>query len=276
MQREGLVEEPASVFERDGELFVPTRAALSPWSSQLLHGGPVGGLLARAVVALRPNPAMLVARLTVDLFRPVPAQPLRTEAHLVREGRRIAVAQASLFAGEAEVSRATGLMLLQAETPLPRPVRFGRRELPAPDAVQARGLWDNEGEPRRKTPPGFHTTLEVRPFRDEMVAEGGRRAAAWIRMPLPLVAGEPLTPYLAAASIADFANGLGHIRAEGAPGFINTDITLNVHREPVGEWIFMEVESAANERGIGMNHATLSDIEGPFGMVAEALLANPR
>ena len=95
-------------------------------------------------------------------------------------------------------------------------------------------------------------------------------------MPVPLVEGEPLTPYIAAASIADFANGLGHIRAEGAPGFINTDITLSMHREPVGEWLCMEVESAANQRGIGMNHALLSDIEGPFGMVSEALLANPR
>jgi hypothetical protein len=202
---------------------------------------------------------MVLARLTVDLFRPVPATPLHTTARLIREGRRIAATEASLCAGEVEVCRATGLMLLQTETPLPKAAQFGHPELPAPESVRTRGLWDGEGKPGPASPPGFHTTIEVRPFRDEPIATGGRRAAAWIRMPVPLVEGEPLTPYLAAASIADFTNGLGHIRAEGAPGFINTDISLNVHREPVGEWICMEVESAASEHGIGMNHATLSE-----------------
>ncbi len=35
-----------ALFQRDGDLYVPTPACGSPWSPGLLHGGPVVGLMA--------------------------------------------------------------------------------------------------------------------------------------------------------------------------------------------------------------------------------------
>jgi len=37
------------LFQRDGDLYLPTPASGSPWGPEQLHGGPVVGLMAHAV-----------------------------------------------------------------------------------------------------------------------------------------------------------------------------------------------------------------------------------
>ncbi len=263
------------VFQRQGDLWVPTALALSPWSAELIHGGPTGALVAHAVETLKPDPTFLISRLTIDMFRPVPARPLRAAARLVRQGRRIAAAEVSVFDGDVEVTRASALMLRTQEVDIPTASTFGRRDLPAPEAVPERSIF-SRGRTREQVPPGFHLHIEVRQFRDEPAIGGGRSVGAWLRFPYPLFEGEEVTPYLHAASLADFANGLGGINAGEGSGFINCDVTLTIHRQPEGEWVCMEVESGAGPSGVGSNHAVLSDTRGVFGKVTQSLLLNPR
>jgi len=40
---------PDAIFIPEGDTFVPTDLARSPWGPNLLHGGPPAGLLARAI-----------------------------------------------------------------------------------------------------------------------------------------------------------------------------------------------------------------------------------
>ncbi|MBE0610510.1 MAG: thioesterase family protein [Dehalococcoidia bacterium] len=84
---------PDAIFIREGDSFVPTDLARSPWGPQLLHGGPPAGLLARAIEHAVHDADMHPARVTIDLFRPVPKQPLQVEVEAVRQGNRIAVMQ---------------------------------------------------------------------------------------------------------------------------------------------------------------------------------------
>src|SRR5437879_11037260 len=78
----GLSLEPAhdtmasSIFEPDGELFIPTEAALSPWSDQALHGGPPTMLMAREIERFPAEQPMFVTRITVELMRSVGRKPL--------------------------------------------------------------------------------------------------------------------------------------------------------------------------------------------------------
>ncbi|MGA7271212.1 MAG: acyl-CoA thioesterase domain-containing protein, partial [Acidimicrobiia bacterium] len=72
-----------------------TPLALAGWYEQGQHGGVVAALLARSVEAVPTLAPMEVARLTVELFRVVPLTTLRTEARVVREGKRIQVVEAS-------------------------------------------------------------------------------------------------------------------------------------------------------------------------------------
>ena len=79
----------ASLFRRVGDGFVEaTDLARGPWSPAALHGGPVAALIAQAIEEL-PNDgvAWFVARLTLDIERPVPLQPLAIEVVVTRPGR---------------------------------------------------------------------------------------------------------------------------------------------------------------------------------------------
>jgi hypothetical protein len=64
------------VYERHGDVFTPTSWAGSPWSADLQHGGPVNALFSLAAEEAARVCEMRVVRLTVDLFRPVPLEPV--------------------------------------------------------------------------------------------------------------------------------------------------------------------------------------------------------
>jgi hypothetical protein len=268
-----------AIFVRDGDLFVPTGLAASPWGPGLLHGGPPAGLIGRAVEQyLARDPGLQPVRMTLDLFRPVPKEPLRVALEVTRQGRRIAALQAGLFADGVEVARASVLALRQTEVELPR------RALPPPpwvphhdnypsgrlsDAMQS-GRAETRREPLLQ---GFHTTIEVRRV-------GGRpgkgRATAWIRIPVPFVAGEETGPLTRLAATSDFGSPLGHIRPSENAGFINADISIHIHRLPEGEWICLEAEGTAQPSGLGLVETRVHDVHGPIGRVCQAIMLNPR
>lgn len=269
-----------AIFIPDGDRFIPTDLARSPWGPHVLHGGPPAGLLARAVEHANPDSGLHVARMTVDLFRPVPKAPLHVATQVVREGRRIAVLEASLFAGEVEVTRASALLLRESEVELPEAHLPAPPSLPGPEGLPTTRLSTmlTEGSPAGMPPmhetTGFHTTIEVRRVGDGLRTAG--HGTAWIRIPVPLVAGEELTPLVRMAATADFGNALGHIRAGDGIGFINADITLYLHRLPLGEWICLDTQSAGQPHGVGLVESMVHDERGPVGRVVQALLANRR
>ena len=270
------------IFIAEGDAFLPTELAGSPWGPGLLHGGPPAGLLARAIERASPSPDMHVARLTIDLFRPVPAEPLRTRTNVLRQGHRIAVIEASLIAGDTEVSRATGLLLRRSEVDLPD------HALPPPawvvghEGVQTTSMssiFSTDGDGVRRGPsggavlPGFHTAVEVRRVGG---APGTGKATAWIRIPVPFVRGEETTPLVRVAATSDFGNALGHIRPNESVGFINADITLYLHRMADGEWICLEANGVAQPYGLGMIETAVLDQHGPIGRVCQAVIVNRR
>ncbi len=64
------------LYRRTGDVYAPTQWAGSPWSRELQHGGPVNGLIASAAEAAAAETGLRVVRLSVDLFRPTPLEPL--------------------------------------------------------------------------------------------------------------------------------------------------------------------------------------------------------
>ena len=265
-----------AIFTRDGERFVPTKLAGSPWGPGLLHGGPPAGLLARAVERAAASPDLHVARLTIDLFRPVPMQPLAVETRVLREGRRIQVLEASLVANGVEVSRATGLLLRQTEVALPPAALPLAAYLQGPEDLAETGLGfvpEGDERPPFRGLPGFHTTVEVRRVAGAM---GTGKGTAWIRIPVPFVEGEETTPLVRVAATSDFGNALGHIRPSEEVGFINADITLYLHRVPGGEWICLETSGTAEPHGLGLVESVVHDVHGPLGRVVQALIVNRR
>lgn len=262
------------IYERDGEHFVPTAWAGGPWSADAQHGGPVVGLFARAAEECTQGEALELARLTVDLFRPVPRRPLRLARRWQRRGRKLALADFALLEGAQEVARASALFFAPR-----RELASGWRDAaPPPPPCEA-------GEPlefmppglREQWPPGFHLSIEARSVRDEL------GPAVWLTTPLELVAGEPTSPSVRSAALSDltFAMGmrLGFLRGPVdaralQTRFINADVTLYRERGPEGDWIAFRLATLADAAGIGVAEVVQFDRAGRIGRSLQALVAN--
>src|SRR4051794_22422137 len=86
------------LFAVDNGRFVPAPETRSPWGPDSLHAGAPGALLARAVEEHNQAPDLRVVRMTFDLLRPVPVQPLGVTVETVRPGRRVTLVQGELEA----------------------------------------------------------------------------------------------------------------------------------------------------------------------------------
>ena len=85
------------------------------------------------------------------------------------------------------------------------------------------------------------------------------------RLRVPLIEGEATSPFARAAVFADFTSGTANFLPINRWSSINADVTLNMLREPVGEWIAIDAVAHAAADGIGHSRASLYDIEGFVG-----------
>lgn len=252
----------ATLFRPDGDLFVPTESAGNPWG-ELTGGGPVAGLVAHAVQGELRDPELFVARLTVDLHRPVRRDTgIAVRTRTVREGKRLSVVEVVLSQDGAETTRALAQVLRRGDPAAG--AQGGEVPFAGPEGIEDRTLLP-EGLGLRF---GVHDLVQVRWISDQA---GGSPSRAWMRMPLPLLPGEAITPLQRAAVLVDCISAASPVRDPFGP-WINSDITLYLHREPRGEWLGMEIEREVEHSGIGLARARLFDPHGPVGTAQEAVL----
>jgi len=255
-----------AVFHVDAGRVVPTELSRGPWSLDAQHGGAPAALLARAVEGADPGPASFVARLTVELLRPVPLAPLTVRTETLRPGRKVQWLTATLEAEDQEVARATALRLrVDEELALPVPT-------PAPSSLRPPAQSEPYTISFPGSPVGFWSAMELR-IADGSFAEVGA-ATIWFRLAVPLVAGETPTPLQRVAAAADFGNGVSTALERGRYLFINPDLTISLHRAAVGEWVALEARTFAEAHGIGLAESALHDEQGRIGRSAQCLLVD--
>jgi len=256
-----------AIFVRDGERFVPTELARGPWSPDAQHGGAPGALLARAVERFEGGAAMFVSRLTIELLRPVPIAPLELRTRFARPGRKVQLVEASLFNADAEVARCTALRIRRTQLQLP-PDLLRIAPPPGPSTGLA-------GQPPWAAQVGyraFHNAgVEHRFVAGNFEEPGG--ATDWIRLRAPLVEGEETSPLSRVAAAADFGNGVSWVvsRDQGY-SFINPDLTVYLHRYPVGEWVCLDAVTHVQPHGVGLAESALFDEQGLIGRAVQSLL----
>jgi len=256
---------PDAIFDMDGDAFVPTEAALSPWSDKQLHGGPPAMLLARAIEAYPVEQPMFVARMTVELLRSVGRTPLTVRSRLVRPGRKVQVVESSLWSAEQEVARMTAVRIRTGQVDVPLDLDPPPRE--PPDALPRwEGSW-TEGA-------AYHMLgVDIR----SAPAEGTRPPGwAWFRLKLPVVAGEEPTPLQRVCAAADFPNGISFRVSPLRMTFINPDLTIYVQRLPVDEWVLVDARTWLEPHGTGMTEGGLYDRTGRIGRSLQSLIVEAR
>jgi hypothetical protein len=247
-------------FIEDERGLTPVPEARSPWSPEMLHGRLLAGLAARAVEAGDHDPALRVARLTLDMFRSPPMAPLTVSVSVLRDGRRVRVVDGSIGAGDLEVARVRALLLRTGPHPTASIWHPPDWDAPPPDSLttpaelQAISGWDV----RPITPGGFWSAEQKR---------------VWTRDRWQLVAGEAPSPVVRAALAADLPNPLANSGAAGL-AFINPDLTLFLGRPPVSEWIGLEVTEHLGYDGIAVGSCALYDAAGRIGSSSVCAITN--
>jgi hypothetical protein len=258
----------AALFERDGSRYVPTALARGPWNPKALHGGASSALFATVCEMHDPGPAAFVARLAVELMRPVPLAPLELRVRTIRPGRKVQWLEAALLdEDEREVTHATVLRIRSDDVDTSGSVHPAVDAPPGPGAAVAQEFPFGEGA------VGFWNVHDVRLVAGSWVEPGP--AVAWFRLQCPVVAGEPISPIARVAAAADFGSGVSNpVRMTNAAA-INPELTVHVHRHPDGEWVCLESGAWAQPHGVGMAETRLHDERGVIGRAVQSLLVEP-
>lgn len=255
-----------SIYRVEGAAAETSAFAGGPWNPKLQHGAAPSSLICWAVERLPSPVPMRVARLTVDLMRPVPVAPLTIETEIVREGRKIQLVTVKLLADGAEVVRASALRIRIEPQEAPAVARGPAVALPMPELCGAPDFFATE------TP--FLKGIEMR------VAKGGFRipgpAAIWYRATRPIVADATISPLMRAAIAADFCNGTSSVFDMKDWTFINADLSVSLGREPVGEWILLDAETWVGPDCVGIAAARLADTQGYFGRAVQSIIFEKR
>jgi hypothetical protein len=268
------------LFVRDGDRFLPTPLARGPWTPHATHGGPPAALMGRAIElydeafptgddrqSFRPTGPMFVSRVTLELLRPVPLVPLELRVRCVRPGRKVQLIEASLHTDKHEVARAVGLRIRKQDIPLPDDLPMQTIvELPPEHGVAVKSL--------ASTHEGFHTHgVEHSVVRGDLSKPGP--ATDWIRLRVPILEGEAVSPLERVCAAADFGNGVSQI-LPGAYTFINPDLTIYLHRYPVGEWVCLDSVTRVEAHGVGVAESRLLDRAGAIGRSLQSLIVEER
>jgi acyl-CoA thioesterase len=96
-------------------------------------------------------------------------------------------------------------------------------------------------------------------------------SAVWFRLQHPLIEGQAPSPYQRVAVAADSGNGISAILDFSAYMFVNSDLTINLLRRPVGEWICLDARTHLSSHGGGLTESSLFDVEGLIGCATQSL-----
>jgi hypothetical protein len=255
-----------AVYRVEGAIAHASASAGGPWDAKLQHGSAPSSLICRIVEKLPSPVPMRLARLTVDLMRPVPVAPLAIETHVVREGRKIQLVDVRLLAGTTEVVRASALRIRISDQALPERATTPPLELPLPESGQPPDFVKGD------TP--FLRGLDISVVRGAFGAPGP--AAVWFRAQQPIVAGAAISPAMRAVIAADFCNGVSSVLSPRKWTFINGDLTVSLAREPTGEWILLDAETWIGPDSVGIAAARLADTTGYFGRAVQSIIFEKR
>jgi len=256
------MDEEQALYRREGDAFVGSNCTQSSWSPGAQAGGAVLALLGHVLEDVPTLTPMSLSRITVDLVRPVPiGEPLWIDHVVIREGKIIQVVDSVVRSASNECVRVRTLRIrdedlsggdVPASTTnddalilaLPAP-----EELPSTaDFADVAGFLGSGAELRRNSNP--HDGPSV----------------AWVRLRVPVVAGETVRPTSRVTAPMDCVNLIGVSGLPASTTAINPDVSAHVARPPVGEWVGLVGDTRfAGTIGHGFSMGMLVDADGVFG-----------
>jgi hypothetical protein len=255
-------------YEKAGDGFVATELTRGPWDPGAQHAGPPSALLGREIERVEGGEGFQVARVTLEILRPVPIGPVRVEAEVVRPGRSVQMVEATLSGEEGALMVARAWRIRKSEISIPEDVVTTPEPPPGPEEGDVPAFFETAQS------VGYHTAMEWRSVSGGFRESGP--ATVWMRMGCALVAGEEPTPLQRTLVAADVGNGISAVLDWQRFVFINVDLSVHLERMPEGEWVCVDAVTRPQPTGVGTAESVLSDERGRIGRAAQALLIAER
>ena len=274
---------PPALFVPEPDCVRATELTRGPWAHQVMHGGAICGLLGWAVEREQQQLGIdqVCSRLTTEILSGMPMATYEVTATIVKAGKRTALVDAEVRAAPPEsaapgsgrvVARATSQWLTPTiATPAVAVEASGGLALPPIPAERA----DPGSNPDIDYPrPGFNADAVDLRFVGGSTEEPGP-GRTWLRLDHRLMAGETPSPFVRIATLADLGAAIGWDFSPSGGAYINTDVTLQLLRAPLGEWFYFDAETVGTVHGLAGTHTAIRDQHGQLGWVLQSQLEAP-
>ncbi|MFD9705659.1 thioesterase family protein [Lentzea sp. NPDC059081] len=252
---------PAFYLPVSEGVFRSTAHTVGPWGPDSQHLGPPSALLVRALSQLRPT----LSRVTFEVLGPVPVADLTVSTSVERPGRSVELLSASLSCEGRVALTARAWHMVGSDT-----------------TAVAGGVGPLLGPPSSAVPMeipdhwggGYLAAVEWLSLSGGIFTPGDARV--WARPRVSVVEGFETSPLERLFAVVDSASGVSSrvdIRKWYA---INTDLTVHLHRQPVGEWVGLDARTTIGPDGVGVATSVVHDVDGPVGTTAQALFVRER
>jgi hypothetical protein len=188
--------------------------------------------------------------------------------HVIRPGRAVELVEATLSEAGGDrraIARATAWRLGRQDGV---PTAALDPPPPGPDHGRAVPFFPTGQD------VGYHTAMDYAFVQGAFLDPGP--ALVWMRMRQPLVDGEEPSPLVRVLTAADSGNGVSAVLDYRRFVFINTDLTVQLVREPEGEWVCLDAVTRVGPHGVGLAESALADERGRIGRATQTLLVRPR
>lgn len=245
----------------DAHRFESSALTAGPWSAEAQHAGPPSALLVRAMERFGADPAVRLARVSVDVLGPVPVAPLDIEVRTVRPGRSVELLEATA-----------------AVAGRPALVARGWRMRRTPDDFPAVGTHDGPPmAPTRGRDPmmSFAHADGYLSVVDFSFSSGGGDelgpAQVWSRARVDLVEGESMTGWQHTVVVADSSSGVSLASDPLTHPAVNCDLVVSLHRDPEPGWVHLDSETVGGPGHGVLTDTLLSDDYGRIGRCVQNL-----
>jgi hypothetical protein len=254
-------------YRPQGDAFAATELTRGPWEADSEHAGPPCALLGRAMDRAGRLDAARLARITFEILKPVPIAALRCSTEIVRPGRSVELIEGTLSHDGVDLIRARAWRIRTSS------LQFDQTPLvdeppPGPESASPGDYFPTEWD------VGYHAAMEMRSLAGGYNEPGPARV--WMRMREPLLEGEDPSPLDRLLLVADCGNGVSSPLDYRRYLFVNTDLSVALRREPVGEWICLDATTYAETDGVGLTDTKLLDARGLVGRASQSLLVAAR